>query len=791
MNDFQPGWYRVNRSIFDIEECCYFTTPDTYTASCSIELTGQQTHWWDAERQPPARKLEWQPDFKPMRTLVSASHWDDYSCTTAGTETQDPIEGPRIERELTGREKMLRANTIDFTGSDGSCVQAIHVGIFFDGTNNNMLRDRPNNGHSNIVSLFDAHIKDFKTHFAYYMPGVGTAFPEIGEEAESSSGKSFATGGEARIHYAMLQIYNAVCRSFHNVNLLNLNEMKTLVTRELSSYVRRPSNDKHMRITFQAINKRLLKAILGKRPRIIKLHLSVFGFSRGAAEARAFCNWIREASGGMIGEAELNMRFLGIFDTVASVGLADSSPIGRGFFDWAHNNLAIVDIDRIVHYLAGHEIRRSFPASTVRDGSTWPKNAKEFVYPGAHSDIGGGYGPGEQGKSVEGRSALLSQITLNDMYEEARIAGVRLQGRTEWDHRLIDDFTIDPELHTAFMAYLDWTQDVNEQKENLSHTRTGVVDSRMHTQMQHYWRWRASKKTEAQFKAMHSYQNASKQDQQDLWDAEQDWREDIEKARRAHLPSTRIVARPPRGLVDEPKPANPSQTQRDLLKVVQNQTPIPEQVDRFFDRYVHDSHAGFWLLGPITQWDKTLFVDEIRRKKLFHDQLLSQAEEFTHFQADYPTPDADLYALNRFEQKVYDANGPAADQKPPFLPLVAIMTDDDAADLRHNMGVAGAAVKYGMGSATRREANGHGQYRRLFNQDNELFSMIDEAGYSIDKALEAAKHKTAEVADGIGKARDEAVDALKSLPGKAADAAIQTAKDSIKKGLPKGFPPLS
>jgi len=789
MKEFKPGWYRVSRTLLGVEQCCYFKTTNTYTAECSIELNGGQSNWWDAERSPPARKMVWHEDFKAMPALPSAAHWDEYSCTLSSPETLSPIEIVRLGRTPTDRENALRSSATDFTGSDGSCVQAIHVGVFFDGTNNNMLRDRPTNSHSNIVSLYDAHKDDQETHFAYYLPGVGTAFPEIGELEESSSGKSFATGGEARIHYAMLQVYNAVCTSFHKVNLIPREEMKTLVTEELSSFYRRQINDNQMHRVFQEVNKRLLKAILGKRPRIIKLHLSVFGFSRGAAEARVFCNWIREASGGMIGEAELNLRFLGIFDTVASVGLADSSPVGRGFLDWAHNNLGIGDIDKTVHYLAGHEIRRSFPASTVRDGNRWPKNTTEYVYPGTHSDIGGGYSVGDQGKSLGGRSALLSQITLNDMYEEALTAGVRLKKRQEMDQALTNDFAIDPNLHAAFMAYLGWTREVNEQKENLSGSRIGVVNNRMHTQMQYYWRWRASKKTKAQFKAMHSYQQASEQDKQDLWESEQDWQSDIAQARKAHLPSKRAVIRQRVGMMRAEHAApTASQTQRDLVLAVDNPASIPPLVDQFFDRYVHDSHAGFWLLGPITQWDKQQFMAEIRRKKAFYDALVAQAETWSMPVEEYVDPS--LFALNRFEQKVYDVNGPDPEQKPPTTPNIPVMTDDDASDLRDNAGVTGLVVKYGMGSATRREANGSGQYRRLFDHDHEVIAVLDEVGYLVGKASDAISHKAGEITDGLGKLKDGAVDAAMSLPGKAADAAIEAGKNALKNALPKGLPTL-
>ncbi|NWC11761.1 DUF2235 domain-containing protein, partial [Pseudomonas agarici] len=510
MTEFQPGWYHVKNHMGKAIDCRYFDTPHSYIAYCWLEANGSMGMWWDAYKHPPAQAMTWQPRFQRIVGSPATAAWDAYACSVGNPEMELPIPVVRLGRERTIMEELARGMKADFTGME--CVQEIHVGVFFDGTNNNMERDKPRN-HSNVVSLYAAHLDDKETHFAYYLPGVGTPFEQIGELEESSSGKSFAAGGEARIHWAMLEIYNAVHRAFYQTNLFTKGEMKTLVTKELSSFYRRRWDDQKMQRIFYDLNKRLNKAILGKRPRITLLHLSVFGFSRGAAQARVFCNWIQQICGGVIGEAKINLRFLGLFDTVASVGLADSSPVGRGFLDWAHNNLAISGIEKTVHYVAGHEIRRSFPLSTVRDGGSWPANTREFVYPGTHSDIGGGYGPGEQGKSLGGRSTLMSQITLNDMYEEAFTAGVRLIHRSQMDPRAEADFAIDPAMHAAFMAYTAWTLEANEQKENLADSRRGVVESRMHTQMQYYWRWRASKQTDAQFKAMHCWANANPQDQ--------------------------------------------------------------------------------------------------------------------------------------------------------------------------------------------------------------------------------------------------------------------------------------
>src|SRR5690606_19037555 len=196
---------------------------------------------------------------------------------------------------------------------------------------------------------------------------------------------------------------------------------------------------------------------------------------------------------------------------VASVGLADSSPVGSGFMDWADGTMGIPNLRRGLQYVAAHEIRRSFPLSTARgSGGNAVTGMSEYIYPGAHSDLGGGYAPGEQGKAVGGRSQLLSQIPLNDMHFEALHAGVELRTKSQMlDEK--SDFVVASELDSAFSAYARRTT-VQEKSEDVAATTKAHVESRMHYHMQLYWRWRASKATDEAFKAMSSYRQATAQD---------------------------------------------------------------------------------------------------------------------------------------------------------------------------------------------------------------------------------------------------------------------------------------
>jgi hypothetical protein len=162
--------------------------------------------------------------------------------------------------------------------------------------------------------------------------------------------------------------------------------------------------------------------------------------------------------------------FLGIFDTVASVGLplsanntpgattagwystdttlnvraasptfgikalafgepgADPAPGSYdGHASWADGlHVPAPDfVKRCVHMVAGHEIRNSFPVDSVLNGQRYPDGVSEMVYPGAHSDVGGGYQPGEGARSAH-YGEMLSLIPLRAMHAEAREAGVPL-----------------------------------------------------------------------------------------------------------------------------------------------------------------------------------------------------------------------------------------------------------------------------------------------------------------------------------------------------------------------------
>lgn len=308
--------------------------------------------------------------------------------------------------------------------NDGKCRLYPKLSFFFDGTGNNLELDLPLGRLSNVAKLFRAAADDRIGGGATkrYIPGVGTPFKvpkflgytdKLSDDRGGALGLGLGTGGDMRIQYALA-------------------EFSRILEVEWSSAAWR---------CMQFIS------------------VAVFGFSRGATEARAFVRQLikkkcEHTEDGLIWRARngectpVRIKFMGLFDTVASVG----GPTLH--LDWARELAIPSEVERCVHYVAAHEVREAFPLDSVRVGRTYPANCEEVVYPGVHSDVGGGYGPGEQG-----RSNLLSRIALRHMLADALRAGILLKLPAKGADDALSDFVLpddDPvvNLYRGYMAAL-------------------------------------------------------------------------------------------------------------------------------------------------------------------------------------------------------------------------------------------------------------------------------------------------------------------------------------------------
>lgn len=382
------------------------------------------------------------------------------------------------------------------------CEIRLNIGVFFDGTGNNAdwvepgehATQKVRQNDSNVYRLWSA-FPDLpeKGYFPAYVPGLGTPFPEIGEVKPAANGMGFGEGGEGRVLFGLLHVMNSLhraadgsvggralfsastiralcsCEQFGNASVRTLNQHQAalrpvgLGQNTLSGgglLTRWPSGTSNQKRFFAEQGAKLAQKLASSnKPKVVEVFIDVFGFSRGAAEARVFCSWLGNLfQGETLFGVKAHIRFLGIFDSVASVGMPTSATaFTDGHLDWAdEDNLRISrKVKNCVHYVAGHENRGSFPVDTVRlPSGALQSNCHEFVFPGMHSDVGGGYTPQDQGRGPGRRNAdKLSQIPLNAMYEAARAAKVPLDKTEAVEEGAYDPFAVSAEVRKAYEAW--------------------------------------------------------------------------------------------------------------------------------------------------------------------------------------------------------------------------------------------------------------------------------------------------------------------------------------------------
>jgi len=361
-----------------------------------------------------------------------------------------------------------------------SCKQTLWFSFFFDGTANNLDADIKTEEHSNVARLYLVHQGNenmggrirpvsgapFGT-YRIYVPGVGTYFRAVKDEGGTTPGLGFGKLGDARIDWALKQFDDTLA--------------------------------KHTQLAVDPKNA------------ILEVNVAVFGFSRGAALARAFVHdFVKKhcfyASGSVLktlnGNCKARIRFVGIFDTVASSGVAMSgnnmrkadaiagntashlrnrirhfthvrphslafAPNGKpgadpapGIYDGhvAYGGRLHMPpvVEEVRHIVAAHEFRNSFPLDSlsIRSENAFnkPEHFYEYPFPGVHSDVGGGYRPGESGKSAENLEKL-SQIPLQYMLNFGVNSGVPFLPKSAWSQEQRADFAVDDKLQKTFNYY--------------------------------------------------------------------------------------------------------------------------------------------------------------------------------------------------------------------------------------------------------------------------------------------------------------------------------------------------
>lgn len=344
------------------------------------------------------------------------------------------------------------------------CSDVVNLSIFFDGTGNNFGNDEKIEKLANPAKLWrNAQIySDFemqsqkellKLSHAIYVSGVGTPFngdssnwvdKQIAKSQDTfPTGGATGVGGSRRLEYGEDQISKHLSATLRNkIGKIEATLKPQIEERKVEASLKMNANlDKH----------RLIK----------KINLSIFGFSRGAALARVFSNemiWNSESKDlslnyDLTGHSEkipLDIQFLGLFDTVASFGLPATNLPNKLSF---RGRDMVVDprVKNCLHLIAGNELRFSFPVDVIQKNGKLanPRTWKEIVYPGMHSDVGGGYRPASQLITNN-----FSRIPLKHMIEDAISANVKMFDYTklEKEHKEIfeQEFKIDAKTQQLF-----------------------------------------------------------------------------------------------------------------------------------------------------------------------------------------------------------------------------------------------------------------------------------------------------------------------------------------------------
>ncbi|WP_282371456.1 T6SS phospholipase effector Tle1-like catalytic domain-containing protein [Pseudomonas sp. PS02290] len=490
------------------------------------------------------------------------------------------------------------------------CRLKMSFSVYFDGTRNSKDEDKPHNSHSNIARLHDLAVNnELECVYRLYIQGVGTRFSEIGESEPHPDGAREGAMGDHRIRYAMLFIANRVADTAYG---------RFLVDENPQSITHAVKNDNLIPRWRDQITAMLIPRVGG--PKIDEITLDLFGFSRGATAARSFLNQLLKHFGNNDSTfcgIPLRVRFMGLFDTVASVGLADAYPLPvDGHQYWGDQSLLTIPpcVEQCVHIVAAHENRASFPVDLIRAGDTYTPNCLEIVYPGMHADVGGGYGLRDQGKGTQNADGSvrqttadkLSQIPLNDMYRRACKAGVpmlRLEEITR--EQLVNDLAISPELQDSFDTYMS----------QLTALQAGApVTTHFLAHRKLYLGWRKQVLADEHFSQLSFVRASGDQERVDMIEANRQLHQRIQAfsddtQRQKYLEKLQYSLASP--------------LEKGFHLEWRHAPALHPEVGLFLEQYVHDSRAHFVLTDPQTDDERRVLHESLERQDHEYQQALT------------------------------------------------------------------------------------------------------------------------------------------------------------------------
>ena len=319
-------------------------------------------------------------------------------------------------------------NSGSYNGAEDGVIE-IEQGLFFDGTNNNHRnveirkkvqkieeyedQSKPENRstwteyfiYKSVESPFDgSYENDFSNvarlwrgvdqeEYSIYIEGIGTE----DEKEDSIRGMAWGTGGtgiRAKVRKGCKKLAEKI------INIKGKNKVKSInITLDVFGFSRGAAAARNF-VYEIGNNKRevdikiLSKTELKNRSRAYKYE-TVYRDKDGEEVDSAYLDNGKMPKLGYLGyyllqnklskedlnKIRIKIRFVGVYDTVASFGSEHSDDI----VELQLNNLG--KPAKVVHFTAMDEHRKNFALSKIPEGA----NFIEKNFPGVHSDIGGGY----------------------------------------------------------------------------------------------------------------------------------------------------------------------------------------------------------------------------------------------------------------------------------------------------------------------------------------------------------------------------------------------------------------
>ena len=304
----------------------------------------------------------------------------------------------------------------------------IYFGVFFDGTSNSMIQKKDAEKFKKESSNSDDWESELiKTEDESFTGGANQPYVENGKYSNVALLHSiYKCMSEEELEKEKQQadifIYNiyvegagtgAIYSSALNEKIYNWKgSIKGTGVSGVSNLVAKAVN---------IIRKRLSSLNKTDYPNT-EIHFDVFGFSRGATCARLFAylavrgsgerlgceeefeesdgylhfldDFVLDVHGQKFGLKSVAVDFLGIYDTVSSIGGLTTESYANNVTDYGLFSPTLDKVISTYHLCAMDEFRSHFALTDIGYAISKSNNAEIFI-PGCHSDVGGGYISGE------------------------------------------------------------------------------------------------------------------------------------------------------------------------------------------------------------------------------------------------------------------------------------------------------------------------------------------------------------------------------------------------------------